>query len=103
VVKQGFRSDLELVIPSYKGDQGEFRKTMESQRKAGGFLPEKQVVTTSSQNLREAFQREQVSQVSEHASPAFDVRRLDVRRCRRFDAIQRFSGTTSSKYLHVEP
>jgi hypothetical protein len=55
VVEQGFRSDLELVVPSYKGDQGEFRKMMESQRKAGGFLPEKQVVTTSSQNLREAL------------------------------------------------
>ena len=59
VVEQGFRSDLELVVPSYKGDQGEFREMMESQRETGGFLPEKQVVTTSSQNLREALQREQ--------------------------------------------
>jgi len=58
VVEQGFRSDLELVVPSYKG-QGEFRKMMESQREMGGFLPEKQFVTTSSQNLREVFQREQ--------------------------------------------
>jgi len=59
VVEQGFRSDLELVVPSYKGDQGEFRKMMESQRETGGFLPEKRIATTSSQNLREAFQREQ--------------------------------------------
>ena len=58
VVEQGFRSDLELVVPSYKGNQGEFRKMMESQREMGGFLPEKQVVTTSSQNLRETLQRE---------------------------------------------
>jgi len=58
VVEQGFRSDLELVVPSYKG-QGEFRKMMESQRETGGFLPEKQFVTTSSQNLGESFQREQ--------------------------------------------
>ena len=36
---------------------------MESQRETGGFLPEKQVVTTSSHNLREAFQKEQ-SQVT---------------------------------------
>jgi ATP-binding cassette subfamily B (MDR/TAP) protein 1 len=56
VVEQGFRSDLELVIPSFKGDQGEFRKMMESQRETGGFLPEKRVVS-STQNLREAFQR----------------------------------------------
>jgi len=62
VVEQGFRSDLELVVPSYKG-QGEFRKMMESQRETGGFLPEKEFVTTSSQNLREPFQREQ-SQVT---------------------------------------
>jgi len=58
VAEQGFRSDLELVIPSYNGDQGEFRKMMESQRETGGFLPEKRVIA-SSQNLREAFQREE--------------------------------------------
>ena len=58
-IEQGFRADLEFVAPSYKGDQGEFRKMMESQRETGGFLPEKQVVTTSSQNLREAFQKGQ--------------------------------------------
>jgi len=59
VVEQGFRSDLELVVPSYKNDQGEFRKMMESQRETGGFLPEKQIVTTSSQNLKETLQKEQ--------------------------------------------
>jgi len=31
VVELGSRSDSEVVIPSYKSDQGKFRKIMESQ------------------------------------------------------------------------
>ncbi|KAF8891135.1 P-loop containing nucleoside triphosphate hydrolase protein [Gymnopilus junonius] len=62
VVEQGYRSDLELVVPSEKADRGEFRKMMESQLETGGFLPEKHEVMAQKktvQDLQEEFAQEE--------------------------------------------
>ncbi|CAA7261014.1 unnamed protein product [Cyclocybe aegerita] len=57
VVEQGFRSDLEASIATpYSKVHGEFKNMMDSQREAGGFIPEKDAAPlTSSQNLRARF------------------------------------------------
>lgn len=63
VVEQGYRSDLQEVVASpSSGDEGEFRKMMESQMQTGGYLPEKQFVMNvrSVQDLKEEFEQVQV-------------------------------------------
>ena len=44
-------------------------KVLELRRETGGFLPEKQVITTFGQNLKEALQREQIQVTKMPAVP----------------------------------